>query len=604
MAVSMLSSPNHETWQNNEFETYVQDNWNANAHDFRDCVISIETILDLVASGVSGVDKSLTDTFPQHLENLKDNIDDLKVLLKQCVPQHSDQENSSKSLRTTMNSNYTFGENSTFNGPMFMGNEFKAQGSISFGVPAQSHPNQAKLEIGRSRHIQQAATQLYRAFGLACGEHHTHYASLKLTTSSDHISQIQFTLIMQHYGVLTAPGGEERMGSPVPLLLRIESHLMGTISRTLTPPDNGHLAHISDVLPHRLKRKIDELNTRVIDAQQESSQDNSNATHEQLQNIVNDHVSSKKLRRCVKSVTFADTEKTLFEQEEANHRTTELPVLPNFCDNNDFCRYIDVTFRERCIGNDYEALGYLLDCPGSLRHSIYISSELQHSNSRRTRLNSSHGHLLGGSSLKQLTRSRNRDGALSMVDWVMVEKQLATAVMQFHATPWLEQYWDSDHVLVKKTPSETKVRKNPSLGTSQQVNSYESYLEVTIEKTDNLKLKQPLQKSTAFVQNPTLFRFGVMLLESAYGRSLRELQRPMDKDPYGDRNTEYYTAMRLLENVSKKVGWARANIIRKCIDFSKEQGFDLQSIQSQERYYEGVVEQLDFVEQRFRDLGL
>jgi hypothetical protein len=92
---------------------------------------------------------------------------------------------------------------------------------------------------------------------------------------------------------------------------------------------------------------------------------------------------------------------------------------------------------------------------------------------------------------------------LSTAAIVSLSKQLSIAVLQYNATPWLEQ-WDGDHVLISGGATALA---------NLESGLFDSYLDVSIGNLHQSPSASELYET--FVPNMTSFRLGVMLLELA-----------------------------------------------------------------------------------------
>lgn len=286
---------------------------------------------------------------------------------------------------------------------------------------------------------------------------------------------------------------------------------------------------------------------------------------------VNSQTRFQASQRARRSVRFACAEDT-------SSSTTGLSAddWPNFCDQSNFCTHVgDIVTRGFTVGHP---LGYLHSRENA-KHLIYLSS--------RTDLVSTGSSTVSMKSLNKLCINEE----LSTATVVSLSKQLSVAVLQYNATPWLEQ-WGADHVLVSAITTGS---------THFETNHFESYLDVSIgspkQDADTVELRE------TFVPNMTLFRLGVMLLELAYRRPLRAMQEPVDQRA-NEHDTAFATARRLRWRVSEKMGPEFASIVGKCIQCDLGHGQDLKLRLLQESYYENVVRGLADLEMRLKRLGI
>jgi hypothetical protein len=186
------------------------------------------------------------------------------------------------------------------------------------------------------------------------------------------------------------------------------------------------------------------------------------------------------------------------------------------------------------------------------------------------------------------------EATFSFFERVRLAKQLAIAVLQFHATPWLKNSWCSNDVYLYGTDP-------AKFQTVSDIN--EPYLNVSVKGPHCPVSRCSTMPSRTLVRNPLLFSLGVMLLELAHGAPLRSLQKNSDIDA-NDQNTEYYTADRVRLSTSRLLGGRYAEVARKCIQCDFGRGSDLENISLQEAYYRDVVCELEGVEKKLKELDL
>jgi hypothetical protein len=174
-------------------------------------------------------------------------------------------------------------------------------------------------------------------------------------------------------------------------------------------------------------------------------------------------------------------------------------------------------------------------------------------------------------------------------------KQLSMALLQYHATPWLETSWNSEHILVNMKNLDSAAYQSP-------VSAHESYLEVGIHNPNEAPTKQLPMSARTWIHNYDLFNLGVMLLELAFQKSLREMRIDADIDSTSEFHTDYFTAHRLQSSLSRKLGTRYAEIVRQCIYCDFGHGSDLSSTKLQEGYYEDVIQGLEDIEKRLSDI--
>ena len=168
-------------------------------------------------------------------------------------------------------------------------------------------------------------------------------------------------------------------------------------------------------------------------------------------------------------------------------------------------------------------------------------------------------------------------------------RQLASAVLQFHTTPFLEESWRSEDVIFFEIGN----------GSQKPSELREPHLNVNVRAQ---KGKKSITPSTDLINtNPYTFGLGVVLLELAYQAPLRSFQESVDlTDDQETQYTNFFIADRLSKTLSSELGVPYAKMVRKCLSCDFGQGTrDLNEDCLQEAFYRDVVSELDRLEQSF-----
>ncbi|KAJ5918364.1 hypothetical protein N7454_010739 [Penicillium verhagenii] len=171
---------------------------------------------------------------------------------------------------------------------------------------------------------------------------------------------------------------------------------------------------------------------------------------------------------------------------------------------------------------------------------------------------------------------------MSFYEQIRLCRYLATAVLYYHATPWLTKAWRSDDIhffghlsSLQQTPSNSRdiamatSVQAPDVSTSSQSQSF-NYPHIA--------------------RNPVLFGLGVMFLELAYEAPLKALQKPVDLAKGGDMQgfADYFTARRVADSGRKVTGSLKA-IIKKCLDCDFGHDSDFASPGLQKAFFHEVI---------------
>jgi hypothetical protein len=190
-------------------------------------------------------------------------------------------------------------------------------------------------------------------------------------------------------------------------------------------------------------------------------------------------------------------------------------------------------------------------------------------------------------------RASSANGSIPQFDRIRLAKQLAMAVLSYHATPWLKSSWNSNEVFLYGTDT-TSV--GPMNG---------PYIDVSVKGPHGPLSRASTLPCRTFAPNAFMFGLGVMLLELAFEAPLRTMQRPIDSDSDQDeRYIEFFIAKRLSKIVSRPLGSKYAEIVRKCLQCDFGRGDDLEDPSLQQCFYQEVVCGLEELETRFRDCYL
>ncbi len=163
-----------------------------------------------------------------------------------------------------------------------------------------------------------------------------------------------------------------------------------------------------------------------------------------------------------------------------------------------------------------------------------------------------------------LSRAKDRSTRLPVEDRLRFAARLATAMLQFHATPWFPYGWSSRDILF--------------LDSEESRNSYQ---------LDNPYLRDQLNNGVAnhavfevassSSTQSTLLSLGSVLLELAFSAPLRKLKLPGKiAIELVEWERDCLTIMKLIENVSRELGPTYAKVVRTCFSH----GFGPQGLHS------------------------
>ena len=389
-------------------------------------------------------------------------------------------------------------------------------------------------DIEKFRVIQRASGLLYQALGSACTKHTEHLAHLSLQPV---VNEPNSRLVRFDIGLI--------VGDPIWFI--VESFVNESLERS-----HAGMCNVLEDISNSLKRR-------------ESSPP-----------------AVRNTKKARKSVRF----RCPSPQLECPSLLLSDPVkLPDLCMHRNFCNQIQLYLRQSSL----EATGVigLLEETAFCKHLVYRPSPRQTLVQRRPR------------SLAELftpTPKSRLAGPIPQYERLRLAKLLATAVLQFHATPWLKGL-RSDDIMFFETGPDSEQAVFPRLASP--------YMNASVKDRNGPLSRTPSLSSRIFTPNALLFGLAVVLLELAYEAPLSRLRRPSDlEEGQVDRHTEFFVAKRLSESASSQMGLRYHEIVRKCLYCDFGRGHDLTKPALQEGFYQEVICELDTLEQKFRGLLL
>jgi hypothetical protein len=201
------------------------------------------------------------------------------------------------------------------------------------------------------------------------------------------------------------------------------------------------------------------------------------------------------------------------------------------------------------------------------------------------------------------------DGAVSVVQQYKLALKLTQAVLQFQSTPWFQDKWNMQQLLVlpeaDDSTDELRLYINSKLtGAKPKPSHPEPILGPKTQQTTVLasRAKAPLAEAHLTeaqrrgVDNMTLFCLGVALLEIAHWKPIATLG-----ETYG---YDYIDTARLMANGTTMLGKWYAEIIRKCLRCDFAFGTDLRRIELQRAIYGEVICPLEDLIERLDNVNL
>lgn len=254
--------------------------------------------------------------------------------------------------------------------------------------------------------------------------------------------------------------------------------------------------------------------------------------------------------------------------------------IPNLYLQRNFCTVVERSLHQQecngCIG--------LLGGNDICNHLAYMGNQ---TNNMTTSTSLSELITLSGT---------NSTKGMGLYERVRLARYLATAVLYYHSTPWLNKAWRSDDVQFF----------GPHDSLLKEAQDVLPYMTTSVRsRNSSMKSQPPSSDYHLFIRNPVLFGLGVMLLELAYQAPLRVLQQPVDLEKGETQGfTDYFTAHRLVDDSYRMVSKSFKVIINKCLHCDFGHDSDFASPALQEAFYRDVVTGLENLEKVFRELQL
>ena len=236
----------------------------------------------------------------------------------------------------------------------------------------------------------------------------------------------------------------------------------------------------------------------------------------------------------------------------------------------DLCHHLG---QQRSISNDPVCCVGFLQKSKTFKHLIFTPNDSINKSPDMKTLEAGLAHIKAHSKM------------IPLPEKVRLSKCLAHALLRYHSTPWLAQHWRSrDVVFFGITDLSQDPLCSPYL--KAKISMASASPSHSIAGTTSV----PSQRTP--VRNQTLFNLGVMLVELAYDSPLEELVIPADEDPHGHEYTLYYAALRLGEDLKRRLAPGYGAAVTICLHGGFGASCDLEDIQVQERFYHEVVQKL------------
>ena len=281
-------------------------------------------------------------------------------------------------------------------------------------------------------------------------------------------------------------------------------------------------------------------------------------------------------KKTVKTVKFKDVECSAPCAPLPNYN---LQTLRNLCSNQNFCDQLRSCWK----ASDGDCYVGTLEDADFYRHLIYFP--------KRTKIPPP-------LSLQQIMSTTARQGltaTLSHFEKLHIARSLATAVLHYHATPWLKSPLRCEDILFFDAGKRLESDAEPSKLSEPHIN-------VAVRRADSaINGAAPISNHCA--PNATLYYLAVIMIELAFTTSLSSLLTRKERATY-DRYTDFFASKRLAGVVSREMGTQYSRIVEKCLGYHFAAGCDLNDAGLQAEYCRDVVKGLERLEERFQSLNL
>ena len=410
----------------------------------------------------------------------------------------------------------------------------------------KSLPEISSVEVKRYQTVGQASCQVYEALSKACTKHTEHHAHFCVEVEQELVhgsygSQLKFNMAFIHLNLAGSAQQDD-------LLWFVVNSIIG-----------------------------------------------GNSTDTKIEDAVNDHKSglARSLKRQIEPSQVASAKKqkksVRFHTSTSIPSLTAIPIPSNSISfdsmRKDLCDYLRRYVRRPA----HEGVcACVLENSGSCKNILYPSSTATCLQRRQA------------TSLGQLISSVTEQGSNSKIplfERVHLAKNLAIAVLQYHATPWLTASWRSEDVYFFGLENSSSTQMTPSLSSP--------HLNVKIKESGEQLSRASAFPPHEFARNTLLFSLAVVLLEIAHSTRLETMYQPIDhmngqENPY----TRFFAARRLAKFEYSILGPRYHKIVERLVECDFGYGDDLASHQLQAAIHNEVVCPLEQLEQGLRKLYL
>ncbi|PMD42142.1 hypothetical protein L207DRAFT_564528 [Hyaloscypha variabilis F] len=425
------------------------------------------------------------------------------------------------------------------------------------------------------RLVRTASAQLHQALEQACKIHEKHTAHFRLESKNVTI---------------------DRPGGPIVRFNMAFAHCSSRAPITLEPVWIAVDSTFSEALsasPQKARTKSQqEAQDRLVELSGALKRENSTSCPSPVKRVKGrtvrfDTTASSAARPGMTTTRTTTTTTTTFLRSFLTDST-----LPDFCIQRDFCKQLE-GYGPNTLFDQY--IGFL-EKSGPYKHLVCFAPPITTTSSRQS------------FSLSQIIHTVSKNPHADhflQYERLRLGRQLASAVLQFHATPMLKDSWCSDDVVFFGTDASSTAITSPHLSVQLgKINSIHSEKRLWAENTAKTALT-----THPFIRNPYLFTLGIILIELARQAPLSALREQhevaRDGPTYESKFSAFEVADRVSKNLGSSLGASYAKVVRKCLgcDFGEGET-DLSDPGLQAVFYRDVVCELERLERAFAGLQL
>lgn len=451
----------------------------------------------------------------------------------------------------------------------------------------------AEEEIRRFQNIRNAFLHLYNALGNVCEMHAEHSAHIRLPLQNVEANTSQSPLVT--FNVAFAYVISSTSATSDPVWISIDS-IFGDSATNRHAPQQHSGTSVADKALADLDRNLRSTPKTTASVPESQSSHPGNESKPTFQFSTSAIPAAKRprvgyetasSRRMMKIPAFSDT--------NPNILVDLWP--PESCVDHNLCTYLQLCSKE---GHANQRVR-IIEATGAYNHSLYLSTPTDANKPTKaislSQVISSVSQKVPSHKLLQYPRLR-------------LAKQLAAAVLQFHATPLMKDSWRSEDVFFFDTNEDSRALGHPHLNVRVRKPQHNN-------NNNDFAYNTSTPSTDLVIRNQPLFSLALILLELAYQAPFQTLRLPSNIYPapgpglnhafsaiLGAQYSDLFTANRLIQELVPKMGLTYSKIVKKCLHCDFGLGVsNLGDRGLQEVFYRDVVCELERLEEGAWEVG-